>query len=365
MKSLPTWSPSSSLVHIGTMSATDKGVRGDSYEGHGISVSECPDAWESIARLGGQPWWTLSLAGNESAAPVFLNWHRVSDATRTELIDWASANGWCVPCAGFKVSWYDSEQDECVFSTYEDRAKAVEEFESLMSDFEGQESRGPRLTDFPAWKLTPAALTALCRNRADLDETPLMAALLYAERETNLTGAYWADRLDPMLLSAPRAVIFPDRLVRFKVSPHSCAVVTKPASVTIPFSPRFSENGGEHWYEDGRVHGAVDFSELEGGGRALLISEWSSSFLGRGHTVEALNWLRSQFSVITANGVGTIEDGVGDISTYYWAHMKRCGLVNELIDDNGAYLDVGPDSVSVRAPGPEPTAAVERKRPKP
>ena len=364
MNLLPTWSPSDQLIHIGTMSAGDKGVRGDSYEGHGISVSECPEAWESIAKLGGQPWWTLTLPGN--AAPVFLDWHRVAADVRDEIIAWASANGLCVPCTCFEVSWsecIEPDEVERVFSTYEDKADAVLEFEGAVAEYEGDPESAPSLREYDAWKLTPAALATLFRRRAELDETPLMAALLYAERETNLTGVYWADRLDPMSYSAPRAVIFPDRLGKFSVAPYGAAIEPAPVAIdlAVPFAPRFFKDGGGQWYEDGRVHGAVDFTDIPGGGRALLISEWSSTVHGQGHTVEALEWLRTQFAVITANGVGTVDDGVGDISTYYWAHMKRRGLVDELIDDNGAYLDVGPDSVSVRPPPTE----MKRKRPRP
>ena len=221
MKKLPTWTPEGQLVHIGTMDPSAKGVRGDSYEGHGISVSECPEAWESIARLGGQPWWALSLEGKALEAPRFLDWHRVTTATRAELVDWAAANGWCVPTNGFKVSWYDSDHGGRVYSTFEDRAKAVEEFEIMTSEYEGEASSGPTINEFAAWKLTAAALAALSRKRADLDETPLMAALLYGERETSLTGVYWADRLDPACLSAPRAVIFPGRLAQFSVAPYA------------------------------------------------------------------------------------------------------------------------------------------------
>jgi hypothetical protein len=103
-----------------------------------------------------------------------------------------------------------------------------------------------------------------------------------------------------------------------------------------PFSPRiYDEPGTGRIYEDGRVLGAVDDWEAEGV-RGLTISEWSSSFPGEGHTMQALNWLRRQgYQRIVANGVGLIEDGVGDIATAYWQNMHSQGLVDVLLDDEG------------------------------
>lgn len=103
------------------------------------------------------------------------------------------------------------------------------------------------------------------------------------------------------------------------------------------FKPRIFQQGGVSFYEDGRVFGAVDIT-----GECFVISEWSSHFHGRGHTAEALEWIRSQgYAVIAANGVGMIEDGEGDISTYYWEHMRAKGLVDVLIDDEGVEIQRG------------------------
>lgn len=108
-----------------------------------------------------------------------------------------------------------------------------------------------------------------------------------------------------------------------------------------PFFPRIYDDGGR-FYADGRVFGAVDDWE-SGGVRALTISEWSSYFPGEGHTKRALRWLREQgFQRIVANGVGLIEDGVGDIATAYWQHMHAHGLVDALLDDAGKDITPAP-----------------------
>ncbi|MBK3780076.1 hypothetical protein G3A43_07385 [Paraburkholderia aspalathi] len=113
-----------------------------------------------------------------------------------------------------------------------------------------------------------------------------------------------------------------------------------------PFSPRiYDEPGIGRFYEDGRVLGAVD-DWLAEGVRGLTISEWSSSFPGQGHTKQALRWLRSEgFQRIVANGVGLIEDGVGDIATSYWLLMHSQGLVDVLLDDDSQDITPAPAEV--------------------
>jgi hypothetical protein len=124
---------------------------------------------------------------------------------------------------------------------------------------------------------------------------------------------------------------------------------------TPAFNPRFYEESGVWHYEDGGVYGAVDFGELPDGGRTLNISEWSSEFRNKGHSVRALEWLRPQFAIICANGVGTNEDdidgdGAWDVATHYWAHMMSKGLIDEMFDDNGATLVVSADGTISHAP---------------
>lgn len=126
-----------------------------------------------------------------------------------------------------------------------------------------------------------------------------------------------------------------------------------------PFNPRFITSPGMgHYFEDGRMVAAVDVHE-EDGRKSIVISEWSSLFPGNGHSEEALKWLRSQgFKSITANGVGLIEDGVGDIATVYWQHMHSKGLVDTLIDDDG--IDVTPPLIQLEMRRPEKVANLRR-----
>lgn len=102
------------------------------------------------------------------------------------------------------------------------------------------------------------------------------------------------------------------------------------------FNPRFIDKPGMGFqYEDGSVIAAVDVND-GCHGLSVAIHEWTSLVPGHGNTVRALQWMRSQgFTHIVANGVGVIEDGVGDIATCYWKHMHEKGLVDVLLDDEG------------------------------
>jgi hypothetical protein len=120
-----------------------------------------------------------------------------------------------------------------------------------------------------------------------------------------------------------------------------------------PFTPQLFDRPGEGlFYENGRVLGAVD---LFAGG--VVISEWSSLYPGKGHTKQALQWLREQgFTTIVANGVGTIDDGIGDSATAYWERMLEHGLVDVLLDDHGTDITdwARQRPAALRVPEPRP-----------
>ena len=64
------------VYNVGSMRPEDQGTCGyASHEGHHLSVSECPEQWISVAKLGGRPPWLLTRKGGTA---VFI------DALRTE-----------------------------------------------------------------------------------------------------------------------------------------------------------------------------------------------------------------------------------------------------------------------------------------
>lgn len=111
------------------------------------------------------------------------------------------------------------------------------------------------------------------------------------------------------------------------------------------------EPGAGEVYEDGRVFGSTDTYVTPDGRKGLVIHEWWSERKGKGCSTQALQWFRDQgYEHIVVNGVGLIEGGVGDISTAYWLHMHAKGLVDVLLDDEGA--DITPNPIFIRRSAP-------------
>lgn len=107
--------------------------------------------------------------------------------------------------------------------------------------------------------------------------------------------------------------------------------------MTALFAPQILTSDGQTLYDDGRVLGSIELW-TDGARKGVTIYEWASTDVGMGHTVEALRWLRGHFEIIVASGIGSVEDGVGDIATVYWDHMRSKGLVDTLILDDGTEL---------------------------
>lgn len=112
------------VIHIGSLDAAQKGVRGDSYEGTGFSFSTDPEAWEAIAKLGGQPWWERDLTGH-----AFLDGHAFLTIHAAELTDWGVSEGFVTPASAWSVAWFDDELDSRVQMLFSNKEAATEELE--------------------------------------------------------------------------------------------------------------------------------------------------------------------------------------------------------------------------------------------
>lgn len=179
------------LYHVGTMNAADKGCRGASLEGMGLSASTCPEAWVRIARLGGLPWWRLSKRGAQ-----FLDLHALTPSQQRDYLQWAHEEGYLLPAVVWTVTWFDDELGSEVFSTYLSEKEALDECneEAAIKAEEGWVGTA-KLASLSG--LPPKPFVA---NAKDL------AAVQYAEY-VGLDGVFWEDVLEPENYSAPRFVI--------------------------------------------------------------------------------------------------------------------------------------------------------------
>lgn len=182
--------------HIGTLKRTDKGERGSSLEGHGLSVSPVPEAWQRIAKLGGLPWWTLTNPQGR-----FLDMHRLSKSRRSELRAWGVGNEYAEETDGWSVTWFDDElgRDCRMFFLDPEQAQAEAECRGISPKTIRLLTASERLARRMGFVPDPSLV-------------PEFVALCFAEEILRLDGAWWNDVLDPAGMSAPRGVIFPERM---------------------------------------------------------------------------------------------------------------------------------------------------------
>lgn len=191
------------VYHVGTLNATDKGVRGGSYEGKGLSVSTEPDAWVEIAQLGGLPTHTLKKKGSR-----FLDYYALVKGNKQALYAWGRQHGHLQLQTVWRVRWEDDEFETVVQSYTDDKAEAKAE------RADGRDVK--RINNFPV--PTDAAMIQTGIILADrLSSTHSVLALLLAE-EQGLDGVWWEDDLDVDRLSAPRGVILPGKVATWKKS---------------------------------------------------------------------------------------------------------------------------------------------------
>lgn len=188
------------LFHVGTMDVADKGCRGSSYEGKGLSVSTEPDAWVVIAKLGGLPRFKVCKPDAK-----FIDFHALVEGKQA-LYQWGIQKGFLTTSSEiWRVSYHDDEWDREFVYYVDDRAEAREEKES------GRNVR--RMTNFPVPTEESLNRTGI---KSKLTGVHDVLALLLAE-EMGLDGVWWDDELDESRLSAPRGVILPERLKEFEV----------------------------------------------------------------------------------------------------------------------------------------------------
>jgi hypothetical protein len=187
------------LWHQGSFNPSDKGVRGPSYEGAGLSVSVDPDAWEQIARLGGLPRWRLTRADDTPGR--FVNFHRLSAAQLAALAQAGSSRGWLERAVRHKVSWADPETNDARFCLFADSERAKDEADDMR---QWAEEVSTQVTEMD---VATALLEGIARQPVSDDLALEMVLTSLVEEVDFLDGVWWADRLDPDALSAPRGCI--------------------------------------------------------------------------------------------------------------------------------------------------------------
>lgn len=191
MNKIPTYAINK-VWHVGVMDQSLK--QNGSLEGSGLSVSECPLAWEEIAELGGSYFELIKESG------TFLDFHELSDEQRQEITQWGLLNGFVTLETLYKYVMYDEEGEEMygLVHTYE------EALEEAMGDEECVIEAPDSIV--PTLKLVERVMGDSLVNAFHVLTT------VYTEDVLGLDGVWFHDDLDRYALSAPRGVIAVNQL---------------------------------------------------------------------------------------------------------------------------------------------------------
>lgn len=202
-----------------------------SLEGHCLSVSVTPHAWEAIARLGGQPLWRLSRAQG-----MFLDVHSALECR--ELMDtvlrWARTEELIRPQRRWRA-WYIDEAEQWRYMLCADEGAAYAELEGCERIERGSPNEntpngvGALVEPVVIWGGTAALGERIGYAHVGDWDAREYALQAWTEQRAmagplaDLDGLWWDELYDPPALSAPRGGIFPHCRQRWQAASLSLA----------------------------------------------------------------------------------------------------------------------------------------------
>lgn len=211
------------LYHVGTMDISKKSDY--SYEGNGLSVSICPSAWESIARMSSFEVWKL-----EKEDMKLLDYSKVTPEIYNNIREWGVENGFLEEVFGrYAHTYYDEELGRDVSILCENLEDALIDiglepdeystYEEYLDSEDGDEDSIYPIKSFKATeKLKAISLIEVDEGKCAEEQN----FLLYLENYTDYDGVYWDEDLDIIGLTAPRGVIFNNKIDTFKIELMDC-----------------------------------------------------------------------------------------------------------------------------------------------
>jgi len=187
------------IYHAGTLNEEDKGRH--SFEGHGLSVSNCPEAWISIASLSGEVH-TIRKEDFEDKI-IFLDFYksRSMEEVRDAAIVYALESGIVEPATVYSFDFFDDDLGrECSMSflSYTEATESAESYGILHED----------IVTSSSFAVTEKGLSYMNRKDTDPSESMSVIIMYYAEHLYRIDGVWWDEELDVSGYSAPRGVIF-------------------------------------------------------------------------------------------------------------------------------------------------------------
>lgn len=168
-----------------------------------MSVSEHPDEWSAIARLGGGVW-QLRKAGAR-----FL---RVPGSRLPRATAWALRRSYLAPATVWRG--YDDELGEETFFEFFSREEAVAEAGEYEDAEDEGEHRPGEIEEIAGYRFGPLG-EAYWRANFDVPVDHAWAesfAPIFYARAHGYDGVWYNERYDPDNLSCPRGLILQERL---------------------------------------------------------------------------------------------------------------------------------------------------------
>jgi len=215
---IPLYKPKS-VVHIGSMDARHKGrFFTDSLEGHCLSVSTCPAAWCSIAKLGGMPWWRLSKGG-----AIFVDVLKVyrSKSLCRQIEEWGLEHNLVEKHLMWRAWDYDSEggdDGDWRYMLFPSEQEALDQLECDEDELVTGRDGKPMVDSTEVFTGTDLMAARLGMGKLSKNDCFDFLIMLWAQdTRQDVDGVWWHETLDPFVLSAPRGGIFPNKVKEWSI----------------------------------------------------------------------------------------------------------------------------------------------------
>lgn len=190
------------VYHIGSLQASDRGERfASSLEGNALSVSNCPSAWASIARLGGKPLHKLAPSGGQAFR--FLDGDAVMiPPFKDACLNWCQAAG-LVKAEPQWRSWHEDEEGGWNYLFWNSEEEALDDVcgDQVMVD------------SLAAWVGTEKLAELMKCSSVTWGHSPEQAVQAWAQirlaPQYGLHGVWWDGPYRPDMQSAPSGAVFP------------------------------------------------------------------------------------------------------------------------------------------------------------
>jgi len=184
------------VFHVGELDISKK--RKFSYEtGLGISVSEHPMEWAEIAELSGNVYKFTAPQG------VFLDVYKLTESDMDLITRWGISNKLIKISSIYYFTYYDSESESMMKMEFESKRKATDNAEGEKVRKKIGMVATQKFHRLIGWKIDQLLVKDYL--------------IVYFAHAMDIDGVWFNDKLDVANYSAPRGMIFDDKLLRWRI----------------------------------------------------------------------------------------------------------------------------------------------------